>query len=407
MAEQWVITPHVYARGGLLLNDQLSETSTNYENFNFGAYGGESHMINQPLTEVTVSFKYGENFTYHYGFDTYSNFRFATDFTSGAKSLNERVNFLEFKDGNFSLWFGQRPYRSYPEFLSFNYTFDEKNLYGGGFRLDAIGPFNVALAYGVDEDELVDNGGVVGRDHNNLVMGKIEMPLENGIIVGSTEIQQLKRKSFDGENQGIALGYWVGLRYSRWGDKLLGGDLYNQFIVNYGKGYLSLHAMSSAFGNRELSLFNGDDFQPHKWLLQWNGDWKVNKFGLYWATFYQMHRGEDVEGQRPDSDYQWDTWDSYLRPQYGVLGNLSVGAEYARRIVMKEASQTPDWAINQGTVRAAAMLKYHWDDNYFGNPMISLFAGYMHKDKLVNFWPGDGDKNFTRFVRLVYEVSIN
>jgi hypothetical protein len=404
-AQEWKIHPKVYARGGVTLSPGLDNVSTNYSQFNLGPWSEESNMVAPPLTEATFTFSYGENFKYHYGFDTSNNTRFFTDFNNGKQALTERVNYLEYQEGNMSLWFGSRPYRSYAEYLTRAYTFDEKNLFGGGVRFNSLGPVNVEFAYGVDNDISQTEDGQSFSDHTNYLINKVQLPLQNGVIATNLEFQQLKRGSVNEDLNADANGYIFGIKYARWGDSLLGGGLYNQFIVNYSAGYVGNHAMSGIFMNKDASL--NDDYSADKILLQWNGDWKANRLGVYWASFYQINRGSDPSDQLETSEYKWDVFDAVIRAQYGVLKNVTAGGEYARRIVVSEGAASPSWAQNAGVRRYAAMLNYNLENRYFDNPVISLFVGRIEADKERNYFPNENAQKSTNFVRLNYEISVN
>ena len=401
-AQAWDFTPHIYARGGYTLSSDFTQRSTNREAFNMGPWSTESNMIADPLTEVTLEAKYGEEFRYFYGFDVENNQRFVTD---ERKQLSERTNYLEFMRGDFSLWFGSRPYRSDAEYLTRAYTFDEKNLYGGGVRFERLGPVNVEFAYGT-YDTSYDLGGATATELTNIFINKLEHPLDNGVIKTNLEVQQTKRQVANGVDDNSTSGYMAGVSYKRWGDKLLEGNLYNQFILHYSSGYLQRHYMVPLFSVTGFDKF-ADDWEASKLLLQWNGDWKAEKFGLYWAMFYAANDGKDPTGAIEESELKWQTLDAFVRPQYGILPNVTVGAEYARRAVLKEGAGVPAWAANGGAWRWAGMVNYNIDSSYFNNPVISLFVGEVHHDEVKTYFASDSAKSNTHFVRLNYEININ
>jgi len=414
-AQAWNFTPQIYSRGGYTLSSDLAHRGSNdpgalESKWNLGPWQSESNMFAPPLTEVTVQAAYGDDFRFFYGFDVVNDNRFS----DGQRSpLAQRVAYLEYLRGDMSLWFGSRPYRSEAEYLSRNYTFDEKNLMGGGVRFERVGPLNIELAYGSKEIRK----DAPTTEMLNVIINKLEYPLDNGVIRTNVEIQQYKRRSFQNPSEDANThSYMAGVAYKRWGDRVLNGNLYNQLIAHYSTGYISEHFMGSvfAFGIYESPQQDArspdryaDDFEANKLLLQWNGDWKAERLGLYWASFYQAHTGKDSLGVVEKSEMKWTTFDSYIRPQYGVLDNVTVGAEYARRVILDEGDGVPSWAKNQGTSRWALMVNYHLENRYFDNPVISLFVGEVHHDQAKQFFDSRHAENNSHFIRLNYEININ
>ena len=329
-AEGWEFTPHIYARGGVTYDADFSRSTTTGKSgaWNAGPWNEESNLFATPLTEITIDAKYGDDFVFTYGVEVEDNNR---NNNGTASSVNERLAYLTYYFGDHSLWFGTRPYRSEAEFLTRAFNFDNNNLYGGGVRFEKIGPVNVEFAYG-SREATNDGGGF--NEHTNFIINKVEYPLANGRILSAVEIQQHHRTDIDPNNDPDTAdrsdGYTVGVSYQRWGDVVFGGNLYNQFLVHYGKGYLTQTSMGTAF-----STFDKDN-AASKITLQWNGDWKAQKYGVYWAAIYQSHQGKDSTGTLEDSDLQWQFADLIVRPQYGVLPNVTVGAEYLRRSVLKK-----------------------------------------------------------------------
>jgi hypothetical protein len=404
-AQEWDFTPHIYARGGVTMSSDFEYRASGIGPFNFGPWREESNMIANPLTELTLEASYGDQFKYWYGIDVENNQRFI----NGERTqLSERINYLQYFDGDMSLWFGSRPYRSSAEYLSRAYTFDEKNLFGGGVRFERVGPTNLEFAYGTFDKEYEVNNETT-TELTNVFINKVEYPLANGIVKTNLEIQQTKKRGELGTDQNTH-GYMAGVSYKRWGDEIFGGGLYNQFLLHYGTGYLQQHYMVPVFSVADASggqdVYN-DDFAASKTLLQWNGDWKADRLGLYWATFYAINEGEDSESTIDSGDMKWTTLDAYVRPQYGITENVNVGFEYGRRTILEEGDGVPGWAQNSGAWRWAGMVTYHLENSYFSDPVISLFAGEMHRDTKQQFYSSRKAEHNTHFIRLNYEVGIN
>ncbi|MFW7378787.1 MAG: hypothetical protein ACOH5I_08275 [Oligoflexus sp.] len=406
-AQAWNFTPQIYARGGYTLSSDFAHRGSNSSGdleskWNFGPWQSESNMFASPLTELTLEATYGEDFRFFYGVDVENNNRFSD---GNRKAVNERLAYLEYLRGGMSLWFGSRPYRSDAEYLTRSYSFDEKNLFGGGVRFEHVGPLNVEFAYGSKERE---TGSADVSEMVNILINKLEYPLANGVIRTNLEVQQLKRRSYQNPDQDDNThSYMAGIGYKRWGDRIFNGNLYNQFLVHYSTGFVVEHFMSSVFAAAYEGERYNDDFDAEKLLLQWNGDWKAERFGLYWANFYQAHTGKDPQGSIADGEMKWTTLDSFIRPQYGILDNVTVGAEYARRNILDEGDGVPNWAQNQGGWRWAGMINYHLENLYFDNPVVSLFIGEVHHDQAKVFFNGRHAENNSHFIRLNYEININ
>lgn len=404
-ADTWNFTPHIYARGGYTLSPDFTGHSSNEPSelekiWNFGPWQSESNIFAPPLTELTLEAGYGEEFKFFYGFDVQNNNRFIN---GSPAALQERVAYLEYYQGDMSLWFGSRPYRSEAEYLSRVYSFDEKNLYGGGIRLERLGPSNIELAYGIAENSYGNDPSVY--EQVSFLINKVELPLENGLLKSQLEIQQHRRRSIDSSFNANQHGYMFGINYKRWGDRVFGGNLYNNLLVHYGKGLLIRHHMGSLFASSQDAW--DKKFDADKLLIQWNGDWKASRLGLYWASFYQAHTGKDASESFADREMRWTTLDSFIRPQYGVWDHVTLGVEYGRRVILIEGAGVSEWAQNFGSWRWALMLNYHLEQSYFNNPVISLFFGESHKDRKTVYFPGRHAENNSHFIRINYEISIN
>ncbi len=409
--DTWTFKPEIYARGGATYKSDFSREAGRGRSsaFNNGPYLEES-LIDSPLTEVTLHSSYGDQFIYHLGFDVDSNRRFVSKSDGPNKApLTERINFLEFKSTpDVSIWYGNRPFRSPPEFLSRAFLFDEINILGGGVHIDNLGPLKADFAYGSFEDDSSDaTTSVTTQEHTNVVIQKLELPLSNGTIKSNFELQQTKKTTSDGVGEAGTHGYLAGLAWQRWGDVVLGGGLYQQFIAHYSQGYIARSIMSTPFNEFDK------DHAASKLLVGWNGDWKMDKFALYWLALYQANQG-DAEGIAR-KDIVWSTLDGMVRPVYALTPQLNVGMEWDRRAAVKEGNalrsgyngKTFEWATNNGSTRLGALVNYTLRNKNFNTPTIGIFAGEVKKDRLVQFYNSEAPKKSTRFVHFFYEVSIN
>ena len=422
VAAEWKLQPKIYSRGGVTLKRDLSKESSNHKTFNFGPWFEESNQINGNLTEFTLESTYGKQAKHVLGVDISGNTRFfAPDISQPADntSVNARLNYLEFYDNDQTTWIGQRDYRGDGEYLTGSFPFDEHNMFGIGTKLQNVGPFNLEFALGikrgaadgetnytwVDEDNTVH---VKGKDKitinasadpytTRLFIQKTEYPLTNGKLKSNIELHQTSFKSTDGGDD-ISPGSIIGLQFQNWGTKLFGGDWYNIALINVAEGHIYAGGMSNMFGTGAA----GEKQQSSsKILTQWAGDWKKdNKLGLYYVFRYQLMTGDTTQNQN------WAAADSIIRPQYSISSKLTLGAEYARRIITEEGAGVPDWGKGSGTTRTAGMLAYHLKDSPFGNPVFRLFAGTINKDTAATFFKDDPSSKSSNYVRLNYEVSV-
>ncbi|HET9240606.1 MAG TPA: carbohydrate porin [Oligoflexus sp.] len=412
-SQEWSFTPEIYSRGGVTYKSDFSKEQgpgNQHEAFNLGPYNTEG-LIDYPLTEVTLHAGYGDNFKFHYGFDVAGNRRFLEK-NETKSSLNERVVYGEFKVGNgWSVWYGNRPFRSPPEFLSRSFYFDERNILGGGVRVEGLGPLNVDLAYGSKVNDYAAGADTV-QENQNILINKIEYPLQNGAIKTNLEWHKTDKNVSDGDGELSSTGYLIGAAYQRWGDQVLGGGLYNQLVVQTSKGYIGSGAMSSAFQPGDDQKYD-DAKQPSKLLVGWNGDWKASGYGVYWLALYQDHRGEAPDYS--DSEMSWRFIDGMIRPVYALTPNVTVGAELDRRSVLKEGrglrdgviNGTNGWATNSGATRWGGIISYNLENKMFDYPTIGIYAGEIIKDKTTTFFTSESPRRSTHFVRFYYEVKIN
>ncbi|HYX32380.1 MAG TPA: hypothetical protein VE954_04650 [Oligoflexus sp.] len=416
-SQEWSLTPEIYSRGGVTYKSDFSKEmggGNQYQNFNLGPYNNEG-LIDYPLTEVTLHAGYGDSFKFHYGFDVNGNrqFLYKDDQDPSKKTyLAERVAYGEFKVGNgWSIWYGNRPFRSPPEFLSRSFYFDEKNILGGGVRVEGLGPVNVDMAYGSKVVEYTAGADNV-QEIDNILINKIEVPLDNGMVKTNLEWHKTDKNVSSGSGELATSGYVFGVAYQRWGDQLAGGNLYNQLVVHTSKGYIGNGAMSSAFQPGDDQKFD-ESKEPSKVLIGWNGDWKAKEYGLYWLGLYQDHRGE-APGYSKD-DMSWQFVDGMIRPVYALTPNVTVGVELDRRAVLKEGkglresvfNGTNDWATNGGATRWGGLISYNLENKTFDYPTIGIYAGEIIKDKNTTFFASESPRRSTHFVRFYYEVKIN
>lgn len=416
MAQEWTFTPEIYSRGGVTYKSDLSRQAAynTRSQFNLGPYNEEG-IIDSPLTEVTLHAAYGDSFKFHYGVDVNgkNQFGYREDQNDSNKAyLAERVVYGEFKaGGGVSLWYGSRPFRSPPEFLSRAFLFDEKNILGGGVRIEGLGPLNADFAYGSKEKNY-GNGDAATQELDNILINKLEYPLANGNIRSNFEYHRTQKTVASGNGELGTTGLIVGLAYQRWGDQILGGNLYNQLIVQNSSGFVGNGIMGSAFQTNDDQVYDKDK-KPSKLLLSWNGDWKAKQYAVYWTAMHQDHKGK-APGYS-DSEVRWTTLDGIIRPVYALTSQVSVGAELARRSVQNEGKAlrdsvyngTNDWATNAGATRWAGLVSYHLESKNFEFPTIGLYAGEIIKDRATTFFASQGAEKSTHFLRLYYEVKIN
>lgn len=411
VAQEWTFKPEIYARGGATYKSDFSREAGegNYRAFNNGPFLEES-IVDYPLTELTLHVSYGDQFVYHVGVDVNDSRRFLSQNDGeNRRPVMERVNYLEFKaTPSVSLWYGNRPYRSPPEYLSRAFLFDEKNILGGGVRFENVGPTNIEFAYGsFDLNRTDDTTQVRQQDHTNVFINKFELPMANGAIKTNFELQQTKRSFSDQQNQGGTHGYLAGVSYQRWGDQVLGGGLYNQLMVHLSQGNVQRTAMQSAFNQFDR------DLAASKTLVAWNGDWKRERAALYWLGLYQDHKGQSDTVS--DSSLVWQTLDAMVRPVYALTEQVNVGIEWSRRSVLKEGeglrtgavNGTNNWAVDNGSTRLGGLVHYTLKGRNFSTPTIGIFAGEVRKDKANQFFYSEAPKKTARFVHFFYEININ
>ena len=416
-AQEWTFTPEIYSRGGVTYKSDFSKEmgpGDRYKAFNLGPYNEEG-LIDYPLTEVTVHAAYGDSFKFHYGFDVNGNrqYLYKDDQSPANKTyLAERVAYGEFKVGNgVSLWYGNRPFRSPPEFLSRSFFFDEKNLLGGGVRFEGLGPINVDFAYGSKVNEFGTGAGTT-QEIDNIFINKIEYPLENAAIRTNLELHRTNKNVVSDDGELSTTAYVFGVAYQRWGDQVLGGSLYNQLVVHTSKGYIGNGAMSSAFQPSDDQKFDKAK-EPAKVLVAWNGDWKSKQYGAYWLALYQDHKGENPNYS--NEEMSWKFIDGMIRPVYALTANVTLGFELARRSILKEGrglresayNGTNDWATNGGSTRWGGLISYHLENRNFDYPTIGIYAGEIRRDKAAQFYASQEAEKSTHFVRFYYEVKIN
>lgn len=384
------ITPSIYSRGGMTRSTDLKsrhilDNGDDRKDFNLGAWGDESNTISDDLTELTAKFDLNSNFYYTYGVDINGNRRFLEgNETADHKSLDERLNFLTFKDNDFSLWVGQNAYRGDGDYLTRNFPFDEHNMMGGGVRIEKMGPINIEFAYGEVTQEVTDPKVV------NLFINKIEYPLTNGKLKTNLELHRINATSDTNESK----TFLAGVQLQRWGIKLLDGNFYHIMLINYSNGYVYGGQMQS--GYNEISK----DLDESKILAQWAGDWKwANEKALYFTVKYQEHSGNN-------DNQKWSFVDYYVRPVKNVTPNTAIGLDLAQRFITKENKDSnKSWMENGTNSRVAFMASYHLKDKMFELPSVSLFAGRIFKDKPTQFFTDKPSAREEDFLRLNYEVA--
>jgi hypothetical protein len=408
VAEKWEFTPHIYSRGGVTLNRPMTKEQSDYKAFNFGPWLEESNSMNGSLTELTLESSLGGRVKHFYGVSTDNNSRFLTPDVGAEENkeqLSERINYVEFIDGNRSIWFGQRPYRGDGEFLTGGFPFDEHNMLGGGIRYNELGPVNVEFAYGVKRGSNDATTGVATTPYTtNIVINKVEYPLSKGRIKSNLEYHQTNYFNETGDDK--VIGLMAGVQLQDWDRSLLGGNLYNIVLVNYSSGHIYGGAMRCMFDSTD------PDTPASKLVMQWAGDWKAGGYGVYFVNRYSQHMGKDGDNGDgseilSEADMTWATYDAIIRPQYALTSNWTLGVEYAKRTILTEGEGVPDWGKNQGAVRHAGMVAYNPKDNLFGTPVIRLFAGTMKRDNETEYFSGDNLSKTRNFFRLSYEVSVN
>lgn len=403
---EWSFKPSIYSRGGLTYThglSNLSQRDTFEDPFNLGSYADETDAIRPNLTEAQVVFTYKNKVRYTYGFDVNNDQRMANGNRNGNRErLNERLSFLEYLDGNYTYWFGQRAYRGEGEYLTGKWFLDELNIFGGGVRIEKITPkLNAEFAYGVvDQRDQDFVSGVVARPENVFV-NKIEYPMANGKIKTNLEIH---RVNSDFKNQ-RSYSYVIGGEYQRWGDKLGGGSLYNRFILNYSHGPIGQGMMTALANVRHDPLDPNATINrfktrhPSKVLFAWNGDYKNNALKVYYNAVFQRHAAKNDK-------VRWTTLDLYLRPMYNVKGNFYAGIDYAGRVKSSRTNvvqnQVNAWQSAKAH-RYALMGEYkpNWQDTSF-----RVLIGRINS-KAVRPYTTGGNKKNASFIRLGYEVSIN
>ena len=423
-SKDWDFTPIIYSRGGMTLKDDFSKrgptkndttNEINYnQSWNLGPYGEETNAISPALTELTMEIVYKKQVKYVYGVDVKNNTRFyehdRTNRDEGT-GLNERLNYVEFYNGPYSLWFGQRAYRGVGEYLTGTFPFDELNMLGGGVRIERVGPFNLEFAYGVKEgndEDYWDNSATGGTatDQNeiekrtiNMLVSKIEYPLTNGMI--KTNFQFHRNNALYATQR--TNSYIAGVQWQRWGDQVLGGSLYNIIYVNYSHGHIAEGYMRSALDQTR------EDRVPSKLVVKYGGDLKGNLWGAFWNFEYHKHMGKEWPwNQSTPVDASWSYIDAYFRPLFVINPNLTWGVDYAQRIVLEDSLMTNSERFyhDSGATRVALMLGYNLKKRPFDMPNISLFVGRMIKDKATTFFEDDAAKRESNFIRLNYQISI-
>ena len=387
---EWKMKPNIYSRGGITLKEDLSAKASLKDNFNLGPWSQESNAISDPLTEITLTASQGDSIRYTYGVSVSSNERLCDGSEKGLnerfydgseKGLNERLNFVEFLNKNQSIWFGQRAYRGDGDYLTRSFPFDEKNMLGGGVRFEKFGPVNLEFAYGV---------AVQSAPYNvNMFINKIEYPLSNGKIKSNIELHKVS----DSNDANKSMAYMAGVQWQRWGDKLLGGSLYNIALINYSSGYIG-GTMESVYKN-----LNKDKAES-KILIKWGGDYKTKKFATFYTFKYQGHKGAEA-------NQSWSYLDIHLRPVYAFFERYSYGVDFQTRLILNdEDSGVKSGASNGEATRIALMIAYNLKDKSFDLPNISMFVGTMSKGKDTDFYGTGTSKKSATFIRLNYEISI-
>ncbi len=409
---EWSFKPSIYSRGGLTYTHGLSNLSQRGipgDTFNLGSYADETDAIRPNLTEAQIVFSYKNKIRYTYGFDVDNDRRMANG-NNDRTELNERLNFLEYLDGNYTYWFGKRAYRGDGEYLTGKWFLDELNIFGGGVRIEKITPkLNTEFAFGSvnGRDNLFDFINLNARVNDppeditiripaetnvtrpeNVFVNKIEYPMANGKIKSNLEIHRVNANL---KNE-RSYSYVIGGEYQRWGDKLGGGSLYNRFILNYSHGPI---------GAGMMTVVNNPDKNNHpsKILLAWNGDYKNNALKVYYNAVFQRHASKNVKTR-------WTTLDLYLRPMYNVKGNFYAGIDYAGRVKSSRTNVVQDQANAWQSAkvhRYALMGEYkpNWQDTSF-----RVLIGRINS-KAVRPYTTGGNKKNASFIRLGYEVSIN
>ncbi len=418
---EWDFKPVIFSRGGLTMPTDLSKTApqkdnkdddpndeTNYaQSWNLGAYGEESNAISGALTEISMEITYKEDVKYVYGVDIKNNMRFYEynrDDRDESKGFNERLNYVVFYKKNAQYWFGQRAYRGTGEFLTRGFPFDELNIFGGGVRLERVGPLNIELAYGQKQgNDLVDwnpaQNEIEGHDIN-IFVNKIEFPLSNGMLKTNFELHRNNAYYRDQRS----MSYIAGIQFQRWGDVVMRGKLYNIFYINYSNGHIGEGSMSSVMDQTKESQ------RASKFVAKWGGDWKSARFGAYWNFEYSHHTGIAWPYNNSiEEDAKWVYTDLYFRPVFVINPNVTMGLDYAQRIIIEDSKMTNTdmaHAYNTGTTRLALMLAYNLKNRPFDAPNISLFVGRIIKDKSTKFFANERATREHNFIRVNYEISI-
>ncbi|MEI8348475.1 MAG: hypothetical protein WCG27_13480 [Pseudomonadota bacterium] len=399
--DKWDFKPGIYSRGGITLNSSFAKRDTNSEDgynkyrFNLGSWGDETNAIRPNLTEAQMDFTYGKKVRYVYGFDVNGDQRYIAGGNGNPKSLQQRLNYLEYYKGNQTYWFGQRAYRGDIEFLTGSWALDEHNMLGGGVKVEKIGPFNTEFAYGVKQSN-VDPYVV------DILINKTEYPLSNGKIKSNLEYHKVHNNSRGGKDRTTA--YLAGLEFQRWGDKIAGGNWYNRLVANYSRGNVYGGTMQSAFNSADATKL------AHKYLAQWNGDWGLTSFKIFYNLQYQLHLGDKNFG--PAASHKWQFVNTFIRPVYVLTSNMNVGIDYAARYRLGTPRGLEDlgWGTEvytktYGVQRVALMWDYHLDDKPFDLATVRFFVGRMFAEKPRPYFTDQYRREET-FVRLAYEVAI-
>ena len=391
---EWSFKPSIYSRGGLTYThglSTLSQRDTLGDTFNIGSYADETDAIRPNLTEAQVVFTYRNKVRYTYGFDVDNDRRMASG-NDDRTELNERLNFIEYLDGNNTYWFGKRAYRGDGEYLTGKWFLDELNIMGGGIQIKKItDKLNAEFAYG-SVGNSIDTNPDLSRPENVFV-NKIEYPLTNGKLKSNLEIHRYNADA----KANRAWSYVIGGEYQRWGDKLAGGSLYNRWVLNYSHGPIGAGMMTviNEGVDPEQNVAQTKNRHPSKILLSWNGDYKNSAYSFYYTMVYQRHAGKNAK-------LKFTTLDIYLRPMYNVKGNFYAGIDYAGRPVASRTGVDRAWS-NAKVHRYALMGEYkpNWQNTSF-----RVLVGRI-SSKVARTYTTSGDKKNASFIRLGYEVSIN
>ncbi len=394
--DSWTFKPSVYARGGVSMKSNMTQRISNKNVLNLGIWSEESNAVSNPLTEVTIEAKKGDEVKLVYGIDVDNNTRHVDgSTTSGA--LRERLAYIEFYQGPRSLWFGNRAYRGDGDYLARNFVLDEHNMLGGGIRLENfIGKWHTELAYGVKEhtDPFGDDNQTTAPYVINLYINKWERPLATGKFKVNLELHDVNPKIRKVNESSNSYAHMIGAQFQDWGAKIFGANWYNMLVVNYSRGFIYGGSMKSAFNDANK------DNKPSKYLVKWAGDIKKGNKGIYYSNQMQRHMGK---GQ----DKRIVFWDVNVRPVMGITEHLSTGIDLAQRFVSESPNCVDyEWACYQTNGRYSLMLAYNLKDQPFDTPVLSMFVGHMKRRGSTEFTSGSAKKKHENFIRLNYEISI-